>query len=123
MLARLISARQLVLMCTSSGVHPFYCGQVYSRPTGSDLEDLPRRKRIRYCPIWALIDVDYKNQGRPITAESNIWPIQASSLKTIRWKAWSKQNGATLLGLPLWDMGELIKGYAFNMFSPSDCVI
>jgi len=117
MLARLISLHQVVLLCTSDDVHLFYCGQVYFRPTVSGFRGLPRHEWIEYCPIWALFDVDFKDHGPPIAAESNIWPIQASSPNPIRWKAWSKQTGAALLGMPLWNMDELMGGYVFSLFS------
>ncbi len=119
MLARLISARQVVLLCDSSDVHLFYRGQVYFRSAMFGFGGLPKRRRTPYCPIWALIDMDYQHQGPPITGSSNIWPIQASSPDPARWKHWHKQNGAALLGLPPWNMEELMKGYVFSLFSLS----
>src|SRR5258708_10563390 len=67
MLARLISARQVVLLCDSSDVHLFYRGQVYFRSAMFGFGGLPKRRRTPYCPIWALIDMDYQHQGPPIT--------------------------------------------------------
>ena len=110
MLAQLISAHQVVLVCKSSETHLFYHGQVYSRSTGAGLCGLPTRQQTRYCPIWALIDVDYQDRGPPIDDGSNIWPIQVSSPKPVRWKSWSKQNGAAQLGMSLWSIEELTEG-------------
>lgn len=112
MLARLIATRQVVLLCNNSSAHLFYCGQVYRRPMDVTVfERLPTHKNIEYCPILALIDVDYNNRGPPITDSSNIWPIQTSSPNPVRWKAWSKQNKAAMLGMPLWSIDELAEGY------------
>jgi len=119
MLARLISDRQVVLLCDTSAVFLFFHGKVYSRPTQCGFRDLPKRKGAPYCPIWALIDVDFLNEGPPITDSNNIWPILASSPNPIRWKSWRKQTGAVLLGMPLWEMDELMEGYVFSVFSLS----
>jgi len=119
MLARLISDRQVVLLCDSSTAFFFFHGKVYSRPTQYGFKDLPECKGALYCPIWALIDVDCLDEAPPITGSDNIWPIQAASPNPIRWKSWSKQNGARLLGMPLWEMDELMEGYVFSVFSLS----
>ena len=66
-----------------------------------------------------LVDVDGHDHGPPIGAGENIWPIQASSPNPIRWKSWRKQYDATLLGMPLWKMDELVEGYVFSVFSLS----
>ena len=116
-LVRLISARQVVLICDEYKTHLFYCGQVYSRSAGSGLEDLPECLQTQYFPIWALIDVDYQKQGPPFSRRSNIWPVQASSPNPVRWDAWRKQSQAYVLGMPLWNKEELVKGYVFSMFS------
>ena len=118
MLARLISAGQVVLLCDSSDVYLFFHGQVYGRSTQSGFGDLPKR-RGKYCPVWALIDVDFKDRGAPLDSTSNAWPIQASSPNPIRWKSWRKQYGAAELGMPLWNKKELMAGYAFSLFSLS----
>jgi len=117
MLLWLISARQVVLLCDNNKVYLFYCGQVYFRPTETGFEDLPVRIRASYYPLWTLIDVNYENHGPPINAGSNIWPIQTSSPNPSRWKSWRKQNGAALLGMPLWNTEELMEGHVFNLFS------
>jgi len=119
MLARLISDRQVVLLYDTYTAFLFFHGKVYSRPTQCGFGDLPRRKGALYCPIWALIDVDYLDHGPPITGSDNTWPIQASPPDPIRWNSWSKQNEATLLGMPLWEMDELMEGYVFSVFSLS----
>jgi len=119
MLARLISDRQVVLLCDINTVLLFYHGKVYSRPTQRGFGDLPEHQEAPYCPIWALIDMDCLEEGPPITGSDNIWPIQASSPNPIRWKSWRKQTGAALLGMPLWKMNELMEGYVFSVFSLS----
>jgi len=56
MLVWLISVDQVVILCDSFKAHLFYRGEVYSRPAKEGFEYLPMRKRMAYCPIWALID-------------------------------------------------------------------
>jgi hypothetical protein len=116
MLTQLISAGQVVLLCNASEIYLFYCGQVYSRLTVSSFYELPKRKGTRYCPIWTLIDADFKNEGPPLTHESNTWPIHAAPPNPIQWKAWQKQYQSALWGMPLWDMEELIEGYVPGLF-------
>ena len=70
-LTQLISAGQVVLLCNTSKIYLFYCGQVYSRLTASGFDELPIRKGTPYCLIWTLIDADFKNEGPPLTYESN----------------------------------------------------
>jgi len=118
MLARLISAGQVVLLCGSLKIYLFYQGRVYMRLTQFGIESLPKR-RGKYCPVWALIDVDFNDRGPPLSSTSNVWPIQASSPNPIRWKSWRKQYGAAELGMPLWNKKELMAGYAFSLFSLS----
>ena len=118
MLARLISAGQAVLLCGSFNIYLFYQGQVYMRLTQFGIDDLPIR-REKYCPVWALIDVDFNDRGAPLDSTSNAWPIQASSPNPIRWKSWRKQYGAAELGMPLWNKKELMAGYVFSLFSLS----
>ena len=120
MLTRLISARQVVVLYHgTTGAYLFYCGQVYSQSAEYAVRGLPRHQRIQYCPIWALVDMDFQKHGPPLTGSSNLWPIQASSPDPIRWKSWLERNGATLLGMPLWNTEELMEGYAFGQFSLS----
>ena len=116
MLVRLISDGQVVVLCDSFNVNLFYGDQVYRQAMSSNFRGLPERKGVRYHPIWALIDVDYDNRGPPMSSATNIWPVQASSPKPIRWKAWRKQNKAGLFGIPLWNTEELTKGCAFGLF-------
>lgn len=108
MLVRLISALQVVLFCGSSKIYLFYRGRAYCRPTESGFDNLPIHTKRH--PIWALINMDYKDHGPPITEEPNIWPIQAASTNPVRWKSWSRQNEAALLGMPRWTEEELTKG-------------
>jgi hypothetical protein len=119
MLARLASAYQVVLLCDISDVFLFYRGKVYFRPDSSGFRNLPESQGKTYCPVWALIDVDFRETGPRFTGSSNIWPIQTSSPNPNRWKLWREQLGAPLLGMPLWSMEELMKGYAFSLFSLS----
>ena len=118
MLARLISAKQVVLLSTGSRVYLFYRGKVYTR--GSvDFSYLPRRQQPQLTlqfPVWALINSDGPSQPPIIDSDDNIWPIQASSPQPIRWKAWAKQRKATIVGMPLWSTDELMKGYVSTVF-------
>ena len=117
MLAQLISACQVVLLYNGFEAHLFYCGQVYSRSMGFYFEDLPKQREKRYCPVWALIDMDYRSEQPPISGTSNIVPIQASPQGSVLWKSWKKQYRAALFGMPLWSMEELIEGYVYDLFS------
>jgi len=119
MLAQLISAGQVVLLYQSPKIYLFYRGEVYSRNGSDGFCCLPRRLWMEYCPIWALIDGDYEGQGPSLGGNPAIWPIQATSPKPQRWKGWSKQNRVTLIGMPLWNMEELVEGYVFSLFSLS----
>ena len=119
MLVQLITARQVVLLSDGGGVYLFYRGQVYSRPPEAGYQNLPENRQTSYSPVWALINTDSVERGPTIERRFNIWPIQASSPNPIRWKAWTKQLGAALLGMPLWTMEELTTGYALSLFSLS----
>ena len=116
-LTRLISERQVIVLCDNSEIYLFYQGKVYFRPETSGFEGLPEHQQTRYCPIWALIDVDYKGRESSITRRVNIWPIQASPSNPILWKAWLKQQEGALLGLPPWNMEDLMEGYVFSLIS------
>jgi len=65
MLARLILAQQVVLLCDPGRLYLFYQGIVYSQPTCSHFEYLPEHKSMDYFPIWTLIDWDSGNWGPP----------------------------------------------------------
>jgi hypothetical protein len=117
MLARLISAHQVVVLYDSSDTHLFYRGQAYYRPGGSDFRYLPRRPEAGYYPIWALIDVGSQENGPPFTDRSNIWPIHTTSPSPVRWTAWQKHWNAALWGMPLWSVEELIEGYVLFSLS------
>ena len=119
MLARLISARQVVLLYGISRIHLFYQGQVYSRSVASGFENLPECLGTEYYPIWLLINVDTQVQGPRIPEGSFVWPVQASPPDPVRWKGWQKQLGAAVFGMPPWDMEELMEGYVFGFVSPS----
>ncbi|KAF9779812.1 hypothetical protein BJ322DRAFT_1086617 [Thelephora terrestris] len=109
MLVRLLSARQVVLLYEKSGIYLFYLGQVYFS-AARNFGHLPEHRTKGFCPVWALIDADLEAQEPPIRAHSNIWPIQASPPDPIRWKVWVRQNHASILGMPKWNMEELVKG-------------
>ena len=113
MLARLLSAHQVVLLCDNYKLFLFFRRQVYYQSTGSYIT-LPQSP----YPIWSLIDVDFQDQGPPydITGDRYVWPIQTSSPNPVRWHCWTKQIGAAILGMPLWTMEELIEGYVFSLF-------
>ena len=110
MLARLLSAHQVVLLCDNAIIYLFFRRKVYYQSAESYIV-LPQSRH----PIWTLIDVDYQDREPPntITDSRSIWPIQTSP---VRWKNWRKQTKAAMLGMPLWTMEELVKGYV-----PSSC--
>ena len=110
---RLISARQVVLLCNGRTTYLFYCGNVYSRPTDSGFENLPGHPDVH--PIWALINLDFKDQGPPIEEGVNVWPIQASSPNPVRWNLWLQRTQGALLGFPKWSVKELAEGYVLNL--------
>jgi len=110
MLAQLISAHEVVLLCDSDQILLFFRGKVYYRPIDSGFRFLPRPPATVYYPIWALVDVtDLKEP--PIPESSTIWPVQTSSPNSVRWNAWRKRNRAALLGMPLWNLHDLMMGY------------
>lgn len=111
MLTRLVSARQVVVLVDRDDIHLFYRGQVYQRRKGFAFGTLPVRQGVPYCPIWALIDMGDKNEQPCFGGSSNVWPIQTSSPNPIQWKSWTKQCGAAKVGMPLWNMKELMEGY------------
>ena len=113
-LARLFSAQQVVLLCEDPKTYLFYCGKVYRRSAKLGFLDLPKNPNRRYWPIPALIDADFGERGPPLSRITNVWPIQASSPKPVRWKSWVKQYNAATLVMPLWSTEELMKGYVFN---------
>jgi len=113
MLIRLLSAGQVVLLCDNNDIWLFYRGKVYFRPVDSGFRFLPHKGPYR--PIWALIDVDYTDRGPPFQRSSDVWPIQASSPNPARWKSWRKQNQAALWGMPLWEVEDLLQGYASSL--------
>jgi len=119
MLARLISAGQVVLLYQSPVIYLFYRGEVYSRTKSEGFHFLPQRLWMGYCPIWALIDGDCDGQEVSLGGNPYIWPIHVTSPNPKRWKGWVKQNTASLLGMPLWNVEELVEGYVFSLFSLS----
>ena len=107
MLVRLISAHQVVIFCDGNNSYLFYGGKVFFQS-------------MKHYPVWALIDMDHTGKAPPISNfETNIWPIQASSLEPALWKRWSKRYRATRLGMPRWSVEDLSKGYIFNFSSLS----
>jgi len=118
MLVQLISAQEVVLLCDSARICLFFRGRVYHRPENSGFAFLPRPPIELYYPIWTLVDMVPLREP-PIGESSNIWPVQTSSPNPIRWNAWSKQNMAARLGMPLWTMEELISGYVLACSSLS----
>ena len=120
MLVRLISARQPVLLYTSTTTIFFYRGEVYRQTTENHFWSIPIYQG-GYFPLWALIDIDSRLEPPPIEGGSRVWPIQSSSPDPIRWYRWRSQTGAALLGMHLWTMEELIQGCVFTLchFLPS----
>ena len=113
MLARLISAKQIVLVYTASYVLLFYHGTVYTRRP-ADFSGVPRHRKHPFFFAWALIDADSSIQQPPICNLHYIWPIQASSPQPTRWQGWSKQRKAFVWGMPLWNMKELMQAYVLS---------
>ena len=107
MLMQLMRAKQAILLCNSSKVFLFYRGQVFSRPTASGFDDIPT---LEGYPVWTLVDVDYEDHGPPFDAGSAVWPIQATSPNPARFKLWRRMYQATVLGMRLWNMEELMEG-------------
>jgi hypothetical protein len=119
MLARLISVNQVVLLCLSTQLFLFFDGKVYTR---GDLNLWHLPKHSRGQSMWTLADMDSEQQGPHFNKAHRIWPIQASSPDPNRWKTWIKQFGAGMLGMPLWNMEELMKGYVISCFLPGHVV-
>ena len=94
----LLSYQQVVLLCDSTEMLLLICGNVYSRPMRDGFKFLPTRQGGGYCPIWALINMDFEDEDPPLTATSNIWPILAPSPSPTRWKRWAKYNDRALWG-------------------------
>lgn len=117
-LVRLITAQQVVVLCDERNIHLFFGGQVYSRPTALGFEDLPNRRTNTYS-LWALIDVDHRTQGPPLSRTSNVWPVQASFPDPQRWRLWVKQFRGVEWGMPLWNPEELVEGYAQASMPPT----
>jgi len=118
LLVRLLSLDQPVLLRSIDTALLFYHGTVYSRPAEDAFKNLPGvqddlPEDEEYFPVWALIDEGSKD-GPAISRSMNIWPIQASSPLPDRYKSWRKKTGASLLGMPLWNMTELNKGYVLS---------
>ena len=119
MLAKLISAGQVVLFYHPPKVYLFYHGRVYPRLAAYGFEVLPEH-RTAYYPIWALIDGDCpKGRGPAMSSNPFAWPVQATSPDPSRWESWSRKNGATLLGMPLWNVEELVETVCFSPFLSS----
>jgi len=119
MLVRLISARQVVLLLDTKQVTLFYDGKAYYRSALEGFIHVPKPAGENDYPAWALIDMDNLNAGPTLDTTSEVWPIQASSLKPVQWKSWSKQFHAAEWGMPLWTNGELAYG-SFGLSSLVD---
>ena len=116
MLAWLLSKQQVVILCNNALQYLFYRDKVYSRPTALGFVHLPYHPGHPRRSVWGLIDIDFDDRGPPINSDLTIWPIQATSPKSIRWKSWRKQLDGAMWGMPLWSLEELIEGYASSSF-------
>jgi hypothetical protein len=114
-LAWLISVNQVVLLCRSTELFLFFGGKVYLQ-WGHHLSCLP--VNLQGWLIWTLVDVDSAEGGPPLSGHHDVWPIQASSPNSEQWRRWVKQFNAGMLGMPLWNMEELMKGYVISCFLP-----
>ena len=112
MLMRLMAADQVVLLLNASGLRLFYHGKVYLRPAIHGFSGIPRHNKKYH--IWTLIDVDSEEKGPPLDPNLTIWPIQASSPNSRRFAAWIEHYESVVLGMPLWNMEELVEGYVFS---------
>ena len=120
MFVRLLSARQVVLLCDSTKIRLFYQGEVYHRQTADGFWGLPKNPNEANWAIWTLVDVDNLNTGPKFEKTDNVWLVQAPSPNPNRWKYWGKQYQVSLLGATLWNVEELMRGYTFSLFSPVD---
>jgi hypothetical protein len=70
MLARLISAGQVVLACSQREIHLFYRGKVYIRPMAPGFLGLPQWQNTepKYSPVWALTNVGSELMEQPINS-------------------------------------------------------
>jgi hypothetical protein len=110
LLARLISARQVVVLGDKTEIHLFYNGNVYKKNHYiNELPTLSRDKRVQN--VWTLIDGDGMTNV-PFGMSVKIWPILATSPQPQRWKSWYKQLGAPIWGMPKWNVDELMPWYA-----------
>ena len=111
LLARLISARQVVILGNKIKSNLFYRGKVYRKM--QYLGDLPTLfQNEREQPAWALIDGDCMTEV-PFTMNAQIWPILATSPQPIRWQqSWGRQLNAFMWGMPKWNFEELVAWYA-----------
>jgi len=122
MLARLISARQVVVLYQSGHLILFYSGQAYIRPTREGFDYVPLPRGENKHPVWALINCDSGTCEPTLYASDQVWPIQASTPDPIRWRTWSKRLNAARWGLPLWTIDELVFGYVFRGFLSRKCL-
>jgi len=110
LLTRLLVARQVVLLVDNTEAYLFYHGTVYYRSTPVGRQGLPIPTPKSYRPVWALMDVDHGDTNPFVSGNLEMWPIQVSSPNPGRWNKWRKQLGAALLGMPLWNTQDLMKG-------------
>ena len=107
-LARLVLADQVVFTCSKHHLYIFYHGKVYFRPAETSLMDLPIHPKGRLWPTWTLVDSD-SSEKKPPFGFTNIWPIQTSSPNPSRWEYLKNCYGAYVLGMPLWNVRNIIK--------------
>ena len=65
--------------------------------------------------MWALIGEKFVNDGPAILPRYNVWPVQAVPPLPNQYESWRRKTGAALLGMPLWNMRELMAGYVFSL--------
>ena len=123
LLVRLLSHDQVVLLRGNNTTLLFYHGQVYSRSVRDGLKNLPHSQKgfpegQGYLPVWGLVDRNSDKYGPDPSPRSNTWVIQACSPQPDRYESWRKHTGAALLGMPLWNLRELMAGYVFSFSCP-----
>ena len=116
MLARLVSAQQVVILYKRSGIYLFYQGIVYWRNPRSPFDHLPLHKTVKTWRIWTLIDIDKSVNEPPLEIEERVWPIQAASPNPDQYQKWVKYFYAAVLGMPRWSEEELLRGYVLSLF-------
>jgi len=118
-LIRLLQLQDLAILVHRSETYLFISGQAYRIIDNKDCDMLLRRHKTQR-PIMALIDGDSESpstESLGIALHLFVFPVHASSSNLGKYGWWAKRRAATIIGLPLWDVGELWAGYVSPMMS------